>query len=120
MISRFCCIFKRKCGKIGKKTTSFDFILSTAVEGCHYAEGAQRDSDASPLHLLCKCGVPARGGVRFTPYSFGVAHLNRLVARLRISLSSGISMFARESETRGVRTNHSFLYRAWLRIPNHT
>ena len=40
MISRFCCIFKRKCGKIGKKTTSFDFILSTAVEGCSYAEGA--------------------------------------------------------------------------------
>ena len=49
MISWFCCIFKRKCGKIGKKTSSFDYILSTAVEGCSYAEGAQRDSDAIPL-----------------------------------------------------------------------
>ena len=61
-----------------------------------YAEGAQRDSDAIPLR------VPARGGVRFTPYSTGVAHLNQSVARVCISLSSGIRMFARESETRVV------------------
>ena len=32
MISWFCCIFKRKWVKIGKKTSSFDFIISTAVE----------------------------------------------------------------------------------------
>ena len=36
-----------------------DFIVSTAVEGCSYAEGAQRDSDAIPLR------VPACGGVQF-------------------------------------------------------
>ena len=29
------------------------------VEGCSYAEGTQRCSNACPLHLLCKCGVPA-------------------------------------------------------------
>ena len=40
-------------------------IISTAVEGCSYAEvrtNEQARSDASnacPLHLLCKCGVPA-------------------------------------------------------------
>ena len=60
MISRFCCIFKRKWVKIGKKTSSFDFIISTAVEGCHYAWGAQRDSGAIPLR------VPASGGVQFS------------------------------------------------------
>ena len=74
----------------------FRFIKSPAGEGRSYAEGAQRDSNAIPLR------VPACGGVRLKPYSTGVAHLNRTVARLRISLSSGISMFARESETRGV------------------
>ena len=36
--------------------------------------------------------------------SFGVAPINSSVARVCISLSSGISMFARESETRVVRT----------------
>ena len=60
MISWFCCIFKRKRVKIGKKTTSFDFILSTAVEGCSYAEGAQGDSDAVSLWIY------ARGGVQFS------------------------------------------------------
>ena len=85
-----------------------DFILNS------YAEGAQRCSNAAPLW------VPARGGVRFTPYSTGVAHLNRTLARQSISLSSGIRMFARESETRGVRTNRSFLYRAWSRIHNQS
>ena len=40
-----------------------DFIISPAGEGRSYAEGAQRDSGACPLHLLCKCGVPASGGV---------------------------------------------------------
>ena len=84
-------------------------------------EQARSDaSNACPLHLLCKCGVPARGGVWFTPYSFGVAHLNRLVARLRISLSSGIRMFARESETRVVSFKSVFLHRAKSRIPNQS
>ena len=57
MISWFCCIFKRKRVKIGKKTTSFDFILSTAVEGCSYAEGAQGDSDAVSLWIYARGGV---------------------------------------------------------------
>ena len=35
--------------------------------------------------------------------NFIIAHFYRPVARLRISLSSGIRMFARESETRGVQ-----------------
>ena len=69
----------------------FRFIKSPAGEGRSYAEGAQRDSNAIPLR------VPARGGVRFTPYSFGVAPVNSSVARQRVSLSSGISMFARWS-----------------------
>ncbi len=34
-----------------EKTTSFDLIISTAVEGCHYAWGAQRDSSAIPLRV---------------------------------------------------------------------
>ena len=48
-----------------------DFIISPAGEGRSYAEvrtNEQARSDASnacPLHLLCKCGVPARGGVWF-------------------------------------------------------
>ena len=51
--------------KIEEKTGVFSISLYlTAVRGRSYAEGAQRDSNASPLHLLCKCGVPARGGVR--------------------------------------------------------
>ena len=87
--------------------------------GRSYAEGAQRDSDACPLHLLCKCGVPACGEVRFTPYSFGVAHLNSSVARQRVSLSSGIRMFARGSETRGVSLKSVIFCRARSRIPNH-
>ena len=29
------------------------------MRGRSYAEGTQRGSDACPLHLLCKCGVPA-------------------------------------------------------------
>ena len=50
---------------------------------------------------------------------FIIAHLNRLVARLRISLSSGISMFARESETRVDLLNRCFDFRAGSRIPNY-
>ena len=51
---------------------------------------------------------------------FIIAHLNRPVARQRVSLSSGIRMFARESETRGVSLKSVFLYRAELRIPNQS
>ena len=40
--------------------------------------------------------------------NFIIAHFNSSVARLRISLSSGIRMFARESETREVCTNRYF------------
>ena len=50
---------------------------------------------------------------------FIVARLNQSVARFCISLSSGISMFARGSETRGVLFNSVVLCRAELRIPNH-
>ena len=96
-----------------KRLASFDLLYLTAVRGRSYAEGAQRGSNAAPLR------VPACGGVRFTPYSIGVAPVNRPVARFCISLSSGISMFARESETRGIRLKSVFLYRAELRIPTH-
>ena len=71
-------------------------LYLTAVRGCSYAEGAQRDSNAIPLR------VPARGGVWLIWLTFGVAPINRSVARFCISLSSGIKMFARESETRVV------------------
>ena len=60
-----------RVGGRGEKTPSFDLINLTAVRGCSYAEvrtNEQARSDASnacPLHLLCKCGVPARGGVWF-------------------------------------------------------
>ena len=40
-----------------ERLPSFRFIISTAVEGCSYAEGAQRGSNATPLR------VPASGGV---------------------------------------------------------
>ena len=46
--------------------------------------------------------------------------VNSSVARHRVSLSSGIRMFARESETRVVYLNHCFCCRAGSRIPNHT
>ena len=39
---------------------------------------------------------------------FIIAPIYRPVARVRISLSSGISMFARESETRVVRKNRLY------------
>ena len=51
--------------------------------------------------------------------NFIIAHFNSSVARLRISLSSGIRMFARWSETRVVLFNSVVLCRAWVRIPNH-
>ena len=44
--------------------------------------------------------------------NFIIAHLNRTVARFSISLSSGISMFARESETRAVSLKSVVLHRA--------
>ena len=50
---------------------------------------------------------------------FIIAHFYRTVARLRISLSSGISMFARESETRVVLLDSGVFCRAELRIPNY-
>ena len=43
---------------------------------------------------------------------FIVARLNQSVARVCISLSSGISMFARLSETRVDLLNHCFHFRA--------
>ena len=52
--------------------------------------------------------------------SFCVAHLNKSVARHSISLSSGIRMFARESETRVVWLNSVVLHRARSRIPNQS
>ena len=51
---------------------------------------------------------------------FIIALFNRLVARVCISLSSGISMFARESETRVVSLNSVVLCRAESRIPNQS
>ena len=51
---------------------------------------------------------------------FIIAHLNSSVARHRISLSSGIRMFARESETRVVSFKSVFLHRAKSRIPNQS
>ena len=53
------------------------------------AEGAQGASNASSLWIY------ACGGVRFIWDSFGVAPVNSSVERFCISLSSGISMFAR-------------------------
>ena len=49
---------------------------------------------------------------------FIIAHFNSSVARSSISLSSGIRMFARESETRGVSLKSVVLHRAYSRIPN--
>ena len=48
-----------------------------------------------------------------------IAPIYRTVARHSISLSSGISMFARESETRVDLLNRFFDFRAGVRIPNH-
>ena len=90
------------------------------MRGCSYAEvrtneqARSRDSDAASLWIY------ARGRVWLIWFTIGVAHIYRPVARLRISLSSGIRMFARESETRVVYLNHCFCCRAGSRIPNHT
>ena len=90
-----------------ERLPSFRLIVSTAVESRSYAEvrtNEQARSDASnacPLHLLCKCGVPARGGVWLKPFSTGVAHFYRTVARVRIKCrmsyahSVELKMFAR-------------------------
>ena len=96
-----------RVGGRGEKTPSFYLINLTAVRGCSYAEvrtNEQARSDASnacPLHLLCKCGVPARGGVWLKPFSTGVAHFYRTVARVCIKCrmsyahSVELKMFAR-------------------------
>ena len=96
-----------RVGGRGEKTPSFDLINLTAVRGCSYAEvrtNEQARSDASnacPLHLLCKCGVPARGGGWLKPFSTGVAHFYRTVARVCIKCrmsyahSVELKMFAR-------------------------
>ena len=95
MISRFCCIFKRKCGKIGKKTTSFDFILSTAVEGSLLRGGRPFQGERREVQTPPLCEY--RLAVEFSlAINFIIAPVYSSVARLRISLSSGISMFARE------------------------
>ena len=73
-----------------RKSCALSISLNlTAVRGRSYAEGAQRDSGASPLHLLCKCGVPASGGVRLIWYTSVSAHCFRLVARQSVKRSSG-------------------------------
>ena len=43
---------------IEERAALFRFNCSTP-RGALFAEGTQRGSNACPLHLLCKCGVPA-------------------------------------------------------------
>ena len=67
-------------------------LWTNIVSSAEVRTNEQARSDASnacPLHLLCKCGVPARGGVRLIWYTAVFAHLNRPVARVRIKRSSG-------------------------------
>ena len=66
-----------------ERLASFRLIVSTAVEGCHYAWGAQGDSDAVSLWIY------AHGGVWLIWLASVSAHLNRLVARFSIIRSSG-------------------------------
>ena len=54
---------------------------------------------------LCEYRLAVEFGLAI---NFIIAHLNSSVARFRISLSSGIRMFARESETREMHWIHSF------------
>ena len=54
-----------------EKTTSFDLLnrlrsKAATTRGAPFSGGTQRGSNACPLHLLCKCGVPASGGVRLS------------------------------------------------------
>ena len=82
---------KRRGEKVGKKTPSFDFIISHCGEGVLLRGGRTE---------MLKRRTSVSSGSRWSSVDmihFIIAHLNRPVARVCISLSSGISMFARES-----------------------
>ena len=74
-----------------EKTPSFDFIISHCGEGTLLRGGRTE---------MLKRRTSVSSGSRWSSVDmihFIVARLNQSVARHRISLSSGISMFARES-----------------------
>ena len=88
-----------------ERLPSFRFIVSTAVEA---APTRRAHRDAQTPHL-CEF----RLAVEFSlAINFIIAPVNSSVARHSISLSSGIRMFARESETRVDLLNHCFCFRA--------
>ncbi len=102
-------------------------------------EGERQEERASPfqisLYRLRSRAAPTRRahrGVQTPPLceyrlavefslaiNFIIAPVNSSVARQRVSLSSGIRMFARGSETRGVSLKSVIFCRARSRIPNH-
>ena len=102
-------------------------------------EGERRKKGLRPFRLIishCGEGLPLRVGrtrrlrrrllvnlrSRWSTVdmiNFIIAHFNSSVARSCISLSRGIRMFARWSETRGVSLKSVIFCRARSRIPNH-
>ena len=107
-----------RVGGRGEKTPSFDLFFRLRSR----AATTRRCALTSKLVLMHQTPhlCEFRLAVEFSlAIYFIIAHLNRPVARFCISLSSGIRMFARGSETRGVCTNHFFHFRARSRIPNH-
>ena len=88
-------------------------------------EGERQEERASPfqisLYRLRSRAAPTRRAHRGvqTPPLCEYRLVNSSVARQRVSLSSGIRMFARGSETRGVSLKSVIFCRARSRIPNH-
>ena len=98
--------------KIEEKTCVFSILL------VHYSWGAPFGGNTERLRRRPSVSTGLRWSLVDMAY-FIIAHLNSSVARHRISLSSGIRMFARESLTRGDLLNSVVLCRAGSRIPNH-
>ena len=93
-------------GRRKKELRPFRFLLYRLRSKAATTRGAHRGIQAPSL---CEY----RLAVEFSlSINFIIAPVNSSVARQRVSLSSSIRMFARESETRGVSLKSVFLYRA--------
>ena len=106
--------FSLRVREIEEKTTSFRFNYMLLCGGAH------RTNFVSSRDIRRRLLVNLRSRWSMVDMiNFIIAHFNSSVARLRISLSSGIRMFARESETRVVLLKSVIFCRARSRIPNH-
>ena len=96
-----------------ERTSPFQINYIDCGRGLLLRGGAHRTNYVSSRDIRRRLLVNLRSRWSLVDMiNFIIAHLNSSVARSCISLSSGIRMFARESWTREVRTNHCFLHRA--------